>query len=131
MSAAHNRGDQVIQFNCGNCGSRVRFPGDRVAHNHCPECMWSKHVGFGPEVVYPEIANGCGGLMKPLRVFEHPTWGQSVVHHCQGCGLKMIGPADRLAENYQVNFPSLGLTFTMSRSDDGFKRRDGKIVASV
>jgi hypothetical protein len=102
---------EVTQFTCGHCCARVIFPRDTIAHNHCPECMWSKHIGFGSDCGYPEIAKGCGGLMEPVRVFEHPRWGRSVLHKCHGCGLKMIGPADRLAENFELSFPSLGLSF--------------------
>jgi len=46
-------------FFCENCGENVS--GDGFT-NHCPKCLWSKHVD-----VFPGDRKGsCNGLMKPI-----------------------------------------------------------------
>lgn len=45
-------------FVCEKCGEHVE--GDGYT-NHCPECLWSKHVDNNPG----DRASGCGGMMKP------------------------------------------------------------------
>ncbi|MDP2593557.1 MAG: RNHCP domain-containing protein [bacterium] len=48
-------------FVCENCGEDAR--GDGYT-NHCPKCLWSKHVDINPG----DRANECGGMMKPVSV---------------------------------------------------------------
>ena len=48
-------------FVCQNCGFKVKGTGYT---NHCPNCLWSKHVD-----IYPgDRKNNCGGLMKPIKI---------------------------------------------------------------
>ncbi|QSH39556.1 RNHCP domain-containing protein [Candidatus Kaiserbacteria bacterium] len=64
-------------FVCDNCGANVVGSGYT---NHCPECLWSKHVD-----VYPgDRAAQCGGLMKPIEVLRE---GDSYIllHKCIHC----------------------------------------------
>jgi hypothetical protein len=65
-------------FTCEHCDARVR--GDGYT-NHCPRCLWSRHVDVSPG----DRAAGCGGLMEPVGVlFEG---GRHVlVHQCVECG---------------------------------------------
>ncbi|MFA5029917.1 MAG: RNHCP domain-containing protein [Patescibacteria group bacterium] len=64
-------------FVCGNCGHEVE--GDGYT-NHCPKCLWSKHVDKNPGDRQEE----CGGLMKPVDIYlEHQNW--IIVHQCQTC----------------------------------------------
>ena len=50
---------RVEDFVCEHCGTRV---GGSGYTNHCPKCLWSKHVD-----VYPgDRANPCQGLMDPI-----------------------------------------------------------------
>ena len=71
-------------FTCDNCDTRV-VPDTKTA-NHCPECLWSKHVWFG--------LNPCGALMEPVDTFPGP--GQAdwnvVWHRCTGCGYEALAP---------------------------------------
>lgn len=46
-------------FICEHCGEKVLGSGYT---NHCPICLWSKHVDNNPG----DRANQCQGLMKPL-----------------------------------------------------------------
>lgn len=79
-------------FTCEHCG--VRVTGDGYT-NHCPQCLWSKHVD-----VYPgDRASSCGGLMEPAEV--HPVRdGYLVTHRCVKCGAEKINRigADELPE---------------------------------
>jgi len=49
--------------------------------NHCPKCLWSKHVDNNPG----DRAQGCGGLMEPVGV-EYKSAGSVITHRCTRCG---------------------------------------------
>jgi rubrerythrin len=65
-------------FVCEHC--RQDVSGDGFT-NHCPHCLWSKHVD-----VFPGDRNAiCDGLMAPIRaVMENGAW--KIVHRCEACG---------------------------------------------
>lgn len=67
-------------FVCEHCGAHVTGTGYT---NHCPKCLWSKHVDVHPG----DRAESCGGMMEPIRV-EGTTDAYRIVHHCQRCGLE-------------------------------------------
>ncbi len=52
---------KVEDFVCENCGSVVR--GDGFT-DHCPDCLWSKHVDINPG----DRKANCGGLMEPVGI---------------------------------------------------------------
>lgn len=69
---------KIEDFICDNCGALVH--GDGYT-NHCPECLWSKHVD-----VYPGDRDAkCGGLMEPVEV-EYSGGEYTLTHRCQKCG---------------------------------------------
>ena len=58
--------------------------------NHCPVCLWSKHVDTSPG----DRAATCHGLMKPIRVDVER--GENILtHQCELCG---YAKRNRLAE---------------------------------
>ena len=65
-------------FVCGNCKTLVQ---GRGFTNHCPNCLWSKHVDINPG----DRAAVCGGMMEPIRL-EYEGKEQVVVHRCVVCG---------------------------------------------
>ncbi|MBI2100347.1 MAG: RNHCP domain-containing protein [Candidatus Vogelbacteria bacterium] len=65
-------------FTCGHCGDKV--VGDGYT-NHCPKCLWSKHVDVWPGDRRAE----CGGLMRPVG-FTAKSDGYLVLHCCESCG---------------------------------------------
>lgn len=67
----------VEDFRCDVCDAQVE--GDGYT-NHCPTCLWSKHVDRLPG----DRAHPCRGLMEPveLRTSRH---GFDVVHRCTTC----------------------------------------------
>lgn len=46
-------------FVCGNCGENVIGNGYT---DHCPKCLWGKHVD---EEIPGDRISDCGGLMEP------------------------------------------------------------------
>ncbi|MGM0628903.1 MAG: RNHCP domain-containing protein [Patescibacteria group bacterium] len=78
----------VEDFKCENCGSEVR--GDGYT-NHCPRCLWSKHVDISPG----DRASECGGLMEPVE-YSYSVSEKWVVHRCVICGVEK---KNRLSSN--------------------------------
>ena len=71
---------KIEDFKCENCGFDVIGNGYT---NHCPKCLWSKHVDINPG----DRAESCGGLMKPVSVLK--KGGNYVLSHlCIKCSLK-------------------------------------------
>ena len=69
----------VKDFICAHCGASVE--GDGYT-NHCPKCLWSKHVDTNPG----DRAAACGGLMEPIRLEGASKY--RIVHRCQKCKLE-------------------------------------------
>lgn len=68
----------IEDFICGNCGFKV--VGDGYT-NHCPKCLYSKHVDDVPG----DRANKCHGLMPPVGI-DYKNQQYSVTHKCLKCG---------------------------------------------
>ena len=69
---------RVEDFQCEPCGAAVKGSGYT---NHCPKCLWSKHVDVSPG----DRAETCAGMMRPVRV-EGATPDYMLVHQCERCG---------------------------------------------
>ena len=67
----------VEDFTCEHCGVDVK--GDGYT-NHCPSCLWSKHVDVNPG----DRASSCGGLMKPVAL-ERTGDEYVLTHRCVTC----------------------------------------------
>jgi len=78
MSGAKKFTKVVEDFTCEKCGFAVAGMGFT---NHCPKCLWSRHVDVNPG----DRAAGCGGMMEPVRV-ESDGDGQVITHRCVKCG---------------------------------------------
>ena len=68
----------VEDFTCAHCGANVVGNGYT---NHCPKCLWSKHVDVKPG----DRAAICGGMMEPTSL-EGTTPNYRIIHVCQKCG---------------------------------------------
>jgi DNA-directed RNA polymerase subunit RPC12/RpoP len=71
-------------FVCENCGRTVKSLG-YTSRNHCPYCLFSKHVDVNPG----DRANECKGLMEPIGYEakgKKAKKGASIVFKCQKCG---------------------------------------------
>lgn len=65
-------------FNCAHCGAVVHGNGYT---NHCPNCLWSRHVDNTPG---DRLAT-CGGMMQPISVETEGTH-YIITHKCEICG---------------------------------------------
>ena len=64
-------------FVCEHCGHEVEGTGYT---NHCPKCLWSKHVDINPG----DRDEVCGGIMKPVDIYlKGQDW--IIVHECERC----------------------------------------------
>jgi hypothetical protein len=68
----------IEDFKCEHCGGEVSGNGYT---NHCPECLWSKHVDINPG----DRKASCKGLMKPIGI-ETVAGEHKIVHECVNCG---------------------------------------------
>jgi len=69
---------KVEDFRCEHCGKIVNGSG---YPNHCPDCLWSKHVDIHPG----DRASSCKGMMQPISVSQKS--GEWVIRHkCLLCG---------------------------------------------
>lgn len=69
-------------FVCEKCGANIKGNGYT---NHCPVCLYSKHVDIKPG---DRLAN-CRGLMKPIRV-EGTEKAYRVLQRCLVCNYEKI-----------------------------------------
>lgn len=70
----------VENFTCEHCGTSVA--GDGYT-NHCPECLWSKHVDVEPG----DRAATCGGMMEPIAL-EGSTGQYRIIQRCEKCRIE-------------------------------------------
>lgn len=73
MSFKRNKED----FRCEHCKAHVVGSGYT---NHCPKCLWSKHVDIEPG----DRREECGGMMEPVRV-EGTAGKFRIMHRCLKC----------------------------------------------
>lgn len=69
-------------FVCGCCGYRVEPVDTGSYRNHCPRCLYSRHVDVRPG----DRASGCGGLMVPIGIRHAGRKGWQLIHRCENCG---------------------------------------------
>ncbi|MCY3722156.1 RNHCP domain-containing protein [Candidatus Poribacteria bacterium] len=70
----------IENFTCVQCGAAVEGNGYT---NHCPECLWSRHVDVNPG----DRAASCLGLMEPVGfTIKHGDY--ILTHRCTTCGIE-------------------------------------------
>jgi uncharacterized Zn finger protein len=80
-------------FVCEKCGTEVVGNGYT---NHCPECLWSKHVDVFPG----DRAGDCEGMMEPISVKKNK--GEYIItHKCVKCGFVKPNKAVK-EDNFQM-----------------------------
>lgn len=70
----------IEDFTCEHCGATVKGTGYT---NHCPMCLWAKHVDNDPG----DRAATCGGMMEPIRL-EGTTPHYRILHRCERCKIE-------------------------------------------
>lgn len=66
-------------FTCENCGHQVS-PLGYTARDHCPHCLYSKHVDIMPG----DRANSCKGLLKPIGIEKFKDT-YKILYKCISC----------------------------------------------
>jgi len=67
-------------FRCKHCGFFVEGTGYT---NHCPRCLWSRHVD-----IYPgDRAEKCKGMMEPIGI-EIRGGARDIIHRCVECHIE-------------------------------------------
>jgi primosomal protein N' len=82
---------KIEDFTCEHCGFKVKGNGYT---NHCPNCLWSKHVDINPG----DRLQPCGGMMEPVFLILEKK-GYKITQQCQKCGEEhncKASPEDRV-----------------------------------
>ncbi len=66
-------------FVCENCGKEVSTL-NYTARDHCPYCLYSKHVDINPG----DRANECKGLLKPVGIEKFKDT-YKILYKCTKC----------------------------------------------
>lgn len=69
-----------MAFRCENCGKHVA-PARKTSRNHCPFCLYSKHV----DIIPGDRKEVCQGLMEVID-YELHHGEVRLIHKCQKCG---------------------------------------------
>lgn len=81
----------VENFACQNCGENVTGNGFT---DHCPRCLWSKHVDVNPG----DRLSKCGGIMEPVGAsVSNDEW--KIFYQCRDCGFthfNKVSPEDNM-----------------------------------
>lgn len=78
------------RFVCEHCGASVEPLEKGTYRNHCPQCLYSKHVDeTGPG----DRKSLCGGLMEPFGLDQRAKKGWIIVHRCMKCGKEIPNKA--------------------------------------
>jgi hypothetical protein len=108
-------------FTCAQCGFAVTTAREQSGvnnRNHCPRCLWSKHVD---DVKAGDRKAECKSRMQPIGLtlkqspkrYNREAAGElMLIHHCSDCGkssINRIAADDDAAMIYQVFNRSLGL----------------------
>lgn len=108
-------------FVCEHCGHEVHGNGYT---NHCPQCLWSKHVDIEPG----DRAESCGGLMEPVGI-ELRGKDTLVQQRCTLCGRMWKNKID--AEDNQELVRKLSVMpppgfFTVDKKASSEKKKNRK-----
>jgi DNA-directed RNA polymerase subunit RPC12/RpoP len=82
---------QVVNegFTCGHCGREVPPTAQTTPRNHCPHCLWGRHVDVNPG----DRANRCKGMMRPIGIYTHGRKEYVILHQCMRCGERVRAKA--------------------------------------
>ena len=68
------------EFICDNCQRKV-YPLKYTARDHCPYCLYSKHLDILPG----DRKNTCHGLLKPIGIEKFKDT-YKIIYKCEKCG---------------------------------------------
>jgi len=76
-------------FQCGHCNREVPPTSGTTPRNHCPFCLWSRHVDIDPG----DRANRCRSMMRPIGIYTHTKKEYVILHQCVSCGERVRSKA--------------------------------------
>lgn len=76
-----SRKTENTAFQCEQCGSQIKPLTNGSFRNHCPYCLYSKHMDDKPG----DRASVCKGLMAPIGIEYSSKKGYQLVHECLKC----------------------------------------------
>lgn len=76
-------------FICANCHKEVLPTSGSIPRNHCPFCLWCRHVDINPG----DRANPCQGMMRPIGIYTHTKKTYIILHQCMKCGTRVKAKA--------------------------------------
>jgi len=85
-------------FICEHCSYEVKGSGYT---NHCPKCLWSKHVDVDPG----DRAAECLGMMKPVKIEGDRIDRMMLTLECEKCHFKRrnsIGRSDDMDAVFEL-----------------------------
>ena len=91
------------KFLCDNCGYKVEKL-NYTARDHCPNCLWSKHVDINPG----DRLNDCQGLMKPIGIEKYKNT-YKIIYKCIKC--------NQIHKNIMANDDNYDLIIKLSVSE--------------
>lgn len=86
------RKQENTAFQCVQCGASVHALTNGSFRNHCPYCLYSKHLDDQPG----DRSSDCHGLMRPIDLCYSGNKGYQLIHQCKRCG-KIV--KNKVAEN--------------------------------
>ncbi|WP_300343757.1 RNHCP domain-containing protein [Nesterenkonia sp.] len=91
-------------FRCTRCGAGVAPHTAGSYRNHCPHCLWSRHVDELPG----DRAAECGAPMEPVGVDYSGKKGYILLHRCTACGAQdrnKLAPDDDMDRVIELQRP--------------------------
>ena len=74
-------------FICENCNKKIEKHPEWSARNHCPFCLYSKHL----DTLMPgDRLSNCLSLMAPIGIDKKKNKGWMVEHKCLKCRKKIL-----------------------------------------
>ena len=80
------RSEENAGFICEHCSQQVVPTTNGSYRNHCPFCLYSKHLDSEPG----DRHCTCRGLMKPIGLTYHTNKGFQIIHKCLSCGFQTV-----------------------------------------
>ena len=88
------------EFICENCGRKVNKL-NYTSRDHCPYCLYSKHVDITPG----DRLNECRGLLKPIGIEKFKDT-YKIIYKCEKC--------NKLHKNIIANDDDMNLIINLS-----------------
>lgn len=89
-------------FICEKCGKKVN-PLIYSARDHCPYCLFSKHVDILPG----DRSNNCLGLLKPIKIEKFKNT-YKIIYKCEKC--------HQIHKNIMANDDDMNIIIELSKN---------------